>query len=43
MPVSSHGTTIGDPQGRPEFGHRVHEIVQERSFVPSGARPALKS
>ncbi len=43
MPVSSPGTTIGDPQGRPEFGHRVHEIVQECCFVPSGANLALNS
>src|SRR5260370_27944313 len=38
--VGSRGTTTGRPQGRPESGHRVHEIVQERSFVSSGANPA---
>ena len=43
MLVGSYGSAIESPQRRVESGHRLHEIVQERSFVPSGAKPALKS
>jgi hypothetical protein len=43
MPVSSHRSAIVCPQARIESGHRVLEIVQERSFVPSGAKPGLTS
>jgi hypothetical protein len=28
MPVSSHGSAIGEPLRRLESGHRLHEIVQ---------------
>jgi hypothetical protein len=43
MLVGSYGSAIESPQRRVESGHRLHKIVQERSFVPSGAKPALKS
>src|ERR1700720_3099483 len=41
VPASSNGSAIGGSVATCRVCHRLHEIVQELSFAPSGAKPTF--